>query len=113
MKPLWGAIIAGPALWLVHLVGTASLPEHTCTSGGGDWAMHALTAATALPTLLAILYCLRVAREAPSAEPYAEAAATVPARTRFLALFGALTAAISLALILLEGSYVLFIDACR
>jgi hypothetical protein len=112
MKPLWAAIIAGPALWLVHLVGTGALAEHSCT-GGTDWAMHALTAMTAAPTLLAVLYCLRVAREAPSADPYAEAAATFEARTRFLALFGALTAAISLALILLEGSYVLFIDACR
>jgi hypothetical protein len=102
------AIAAGPVLWMAHLSGASALVEYTCTEHRFEWAIHALTVATALPVLAATLYCVALAR----AEPDPEVAGTVAGRTRFLALFGALTAVISLALILLEGSYVLFISAC-
>jgi hypothetical protein len=108
--PLWVAITAGPALWALHLVGAGAVVEYACNTGGSEWPMHALTIATALPTVAALLYCVRVARVDPPDEP--EGAGTLAGRTRFLAVFGALTVAISLALIVLEGSYVLFISPC-
>jgi hypothetical protein len=105
---LWLAIAAGPTLWVAHLTFGSALVEYACTKSEWEWAIHGLTVATALPVVAAALYCLRLARRVP----HAEDAGTLAGSVRFLALFGLLTAAISLALILLEGSYVLFIDAC-
>jgi hypothetical protein len=105
---LWLAIAAGPTLWVVHLVGASALVEWACESERREWTIHALTVLTALPVLAAVAWCLRAAGTAPAPEEDG----TVAGRTRFLALFGALTAAISLALILFEGSYALFIPPC-
>ena len=106
---LWLAIAAGPLLWMTHLVGASALVEWACEAQRREWTLHALTLVTAVPAAAALALCIRVARTAPAPEE----AGTVAGRTRFLALFGVLTAAISLALIVFEGSYVLFIDACH
>ena len=47
------------------------------------------------------------------AGPVDEASPEAKGRERFLGVFGLATGAISLLLILWEGSYVLLIDACR
>ena len=63
---------------------------------------------TAAATLLAMWLCLGIMRAAGEDEE----SGTPAARTRFLGVFGLMTGAINLVLILLEGSYAWFISPC-
>jgi hypothetical protein len=105
---VWAAVWAGPVLWLAHLTANSALVRFNCNAGW-LWLQHAGTAAAAAGTLAALAACTALARRAPDRED----AATAAGRTRFLGLFGVLVNAVSLALILLEGSYALFINPCR
>ena len=77
--------------------------------------MHAITLVTAAGTALAWCGAPVVADRSPSRR--GRSATTAPRsrrdRERFLGLFGLAVGAISLLLIVWEGSYVLVIDACR
>jgi hypothetical protein len=108
MTALWASVIVGPPAWAVHIVLGGAMVHRACESRSWWWGLHGLTLATALPTAAGLAYCIAVARR----EPDPEDAPTPFGRTRFIAIGGALIAAISLMLIFLEGSYVLFIDAC-
>ena len=107
---LWYAALAGIGWWLVHLTTNAALVRAACNGGRTiTWVMHGVTAATGLLTLHAAWLCYRLIRMAAGA---GEGDASMPGRTRFLGWFGLMTNVISLALILLEGAYVLAIGPC-
>jgi hypothetical protein len=108
MTALWYGFSVGPVAWAVHIVGDAALVQWSCNDPRWKWTLHALTIATAIPTAIGLAICVGIARQARDPED----AATPGGRTDFLAKVGALSAAISLALILLEGSYVLFLHHC-
>jgi hypothetical protein len=108
MTALWYGFSVGPAAWAAHLVGDAALVRYACNDRGVHWWLHGLTVATAVPTIIGLAICLRVAQSISDPED----APSPEGRTRFLAIVGAYTAAISLALILLEGAYVFFISDC-
>lgn len=105
---IWYGFVVGPVAWAAHLMGQAAFVRYACNDPGWHWALHLMTVVTAVPTIAGLVICLGAARRIPDGED----AGTPPGRTRFLALLAAFTAAISLALILLEGSYVLFISSC-
>ncbi len=105
---LWVAILTGIAAWAAHLLLLAALARWTCNEEGTRWILDVLTVVTALATIFAMWLCAGIIRGAQDDE----AAATPAARTRFLGVFGLMTGAINLALILLEGSYAWFISPC-
>ncbi len=105
---LWVAIVAGVAAWAAHLLLLASLVRWTCNESGSRWVLDVLTLVTALATLVAMWLCLGIIRVAQDDEE----AGTPAARTRFLGVFGLMTGAINLILIVLEGSYAWFISPC-
>ena len=98
-RAAWYAVVAPIVAWLVHLSAEASLVQHTCNSSGTQWPMHAVTAVCVAVTLSAMAVAFRMAQH-PSG-PW-----------RFLGLLGVILGAANLVLILLEGSYILFISAC-
>ncbi|HZQ84062.1 MAG TPA: hypothetical protein VFA83_04450 [Acidimicrobiales bacterium] len=106
----WFAVLGGIVLWLTHLFIVSSLVQLTCnTHGRTEWVEHAATVVTAALTGLALWLCLRYLRDAGDDE----AAGTPWGRTRFLALFGSISNAANLLLILAEGAYVFAIrPAC-
>ena len=108
MTALWYGFSVGPIAWAAHLMGDAALVRYACNDPGVHWWLHGLTVATAVPTVVGLAICAGVARRIPESED----APSPDGRTRFLAIVGAYTAAISLALILLEGAYVFFISHC-
>jgi hypothetical protein len=108
MTGLWYALAVGPAAWAAHITGQAAFVRYACNDPEWHWVLHALTVATAVPTIVGLLICRSLLARSPDPEE----AGSPAGRTRFLALLAAFTAAISLALILLEGSYVLFISDC-
>ena len=105
---LWVAVVTGIAAWAAHLLLLSALVRWTCNDDGSRWVLDALTVATAAATLAAMWLCAGIIRGADADE----ADGTPAARTRFLGVFGLMTGAINLALILLEGSYAWFISPC-
>jgi hypothetical protein len=102
----WFAVGAGVAMWAVHLVGEASLVRLAQKHSGVVWAMHALTAGTALVTLVALLLSIRYARW----DDAHEGDGTPAGRTRFLGLLGVIFNVANLLLILAEGLYVVVVE---
>ncbi len=105
---VWGAALAGIGLWMVHIVALSSLVEVACGRPWLTWVVHGITLGTGGATALATWWCWELAR---TGDPD-ELAGSRAGRQRFVGLFGFLTGATSLLLILWEGSYVLFLDAC-
>ena len=106
----WFAVTGGIAMWIIHICGSAALATSSCTSTSALWSMHALTLATLAGTALAMWWSWVMVRVAG---PVGESDPGTGGRERFLGLFGLATGAISVLLIVWEGSYVLVIDACR
>lgn len=106
---LWFAVLGGIAAWLVHLGFVSAFVQYTCNVHGTVWVQHAVTAVTAVITLLAMALAFEYARAGTDALD----ADTHSAQLRFLGLFGLIVGAINLALILLEGSYVIFLTPCH
>lgn len=106
---LWYSSVAGIVLWIVHLVALAALVETSCTHRAAEWAMYALTVLLAGATIAAggLGYLLVRGRSETSADD-----PDLDGRLRFMGLFGLLTSVISFVLIVWEGAYVPFIDAC-
>jgi hypothetical protein len=102
----WLALSAGVAMWAVHIVGEASLVRLAQLHPNVVWAMHALTAVTALVTLVALLISLHYARW----DDAHEGDGTPAGRTRFLGLLGVIFNVVNLMLILLEGLYVVVVE---
>jgi hypothetical protein len=105
---LWFAALAGIGAWMVHLTLVSAITEFTCTRSESEWLVHGGTVAMAAVTAVAIVMCLAAVREAHDPDD----AGTLSGNIRFVGIFGVMTGAISLLLILLEGSYVFFLDAC-
>ena len=104
----WFAVTGGIGAWMVHLTVTASLVELVCEHPGWTWVLHLVTALTAAVTLVAMGMSAALALRSPDSES-AESSA---GQMRFLGLLGLLLGAINLALILLEGSYAIFLSPC-
>lgn len=106
---LWWFPLAGPiGAWTVHLVFLASWVRHGCNTGT-EWPMHLVTAVTAVIALAGIVLSRRLVRLGADAED----ADTAAGRLRFLGLLGLVVGIFNLALILLEGSYVLLFHGHR
>lgn len=105
---VWFAVTGGIGAWFVHLTFVASVVRLLCDYPGWTWVLHVATALTAAVTLVAMAMSAALVRE--SRDP--EDADTPGAQLRFLGLLGLLVGAINLALILLEGSYAIFLDPC-
>lgn len=105
---LWVAVLTGIGAWTVHLLLLASLARFTCNEEGTRWVLDALTFVTAAATVAAMWLCLGIIRGADDDE----AAGTPAGRTKFLGVFGLMTGAVNLALILLEGAFAWFINPC-
>jgi len=98
-RAAWYAVVVPITAWLVHLTAEASLVQHTCNASGTQWPMHAVTAVCVAVTLSAMAVALRMSQ-------------TPEGPWRFLGLLGVIVGSANLVLILLEGSYVVFIKAC-
>jgi hypothetical protein len=105
---LWFAALVGIGAWMVHLTLVSSMIEFTCTETSAEWLLHAGTLLTGGITAVGVWMCLTAMRAAEDED----GAATLSGNIRFLGIFGVLTGVISLALILLEGSYIFFLDPC-
>jgi hypothetical protein len=103
---VWYAVFGGIAVWMVHLVFVVAAEHWTHLHPRYGWTLHAATGVCAFATVVAILLCRRLFVIAAGADP---ATSDDAGQMLFLAQIGLLVGAISLALILLEGSYALFI----
>ncbi|MGI9119475.1 MAG: hypothetical protein ACR2G7_05035 [Acidimicrobiales bacterium] len=95
---VWLPSVAATGAWTVHLLLTASLVELACNQGDLTWVLHVTTAVTAGVALIALGLSLALVRSG--------------GELRFVGQVSLLVSGINLALILLEGSYVLFLSAC-
>jgi hypothetical protein len=113
-RVVWCAVLVGIPAWMAHLVFEASMVGFTDTHPGWDWTLHAGTVVTALATLAGTIICLDLYRRAGAARRDAppegrDDDASAVTLSRFLGAFGSLLGIINLALILLEGSYVILV----
>ena len=106
---LWYATLAGIFWWLVHLMVLASTADLRCLHPGVTTIVNIVTVVTALLAAHATWWCIELVR---ANFPGDEESSEPPGRWLFLGYFGALTGAVSVLLILYEGSWVPFIDAC-
>src|SRR5690242_5580034 len=111
---VWAAAFVGIAAWMSHLVFLAAMVGFTDEHRGWEWTLHVATAFTALVTLAGMAICFdlyrraeRARRDAPPASEDDESSDI--ALSRFLGLLGLLLGVANLALILAEGSYVIFV----
>jgi hypothetical protein len=110
---VWFAVLGGIPAWLFHLVFEAAMVQYTCTHPGWKWTLHAATVVTVLVTLAGMAVCADLLRAGGRASRWSEDDDGSPAgRTRFLGAFGLIVGASNVALILLEGSYVIFVNRC-
>lgn len=100
---VWYAVLGGVAAWTIHLMFLASFVQFSCNAGY-TWVMHAVTAGTAVMTLVAMALSLRLVRLGADPDDQASEAS----RTRFLGRLGLIVGTFNLALILAEESYGVF-----
>jgi hypothetical protein len=103
---VWFAAFGGVAAWTVHLLFVVSAEHWSFVHSGFRWTLHAATVICAAVTIVAMLLARRLYMVASGSDPSSNDDA---GQLLFLAQLGLLVGAINLALILLEGSYVLFI----
>ncbi len=106
---LWSAALVGIAAWMVHITAASGLVQYICNNEGTTlWMVHLATVVTAVPTAAGTWLCLAVLRSSGDDE----SSGTLAGNHAFAGLFGVITGAFSLALILFEGSYAFFLDPC-
>ena len=105
---LWTAALGGIVLWMVHITFASGIVDFTCNEKGTLWTVHLATLVTALLTAAAMWICYGVMKT--SGED--ESSGSLAGNHAFVGVFGLITGAFSLALILLEGSYVFFLSPC-
>ncbi len=105
---LWSAALVGIAAWMVHITAASALVAYTCNNEGTLWMVHLATVVTAAITAAGTWLCLAVMRSSGDDE----SSGTLAGNHTFAGLFGVITGAFSLALILFEGSYVFFLNPC-
>jgi hypothetical protein len=103
---VWYAALGGAAVWIVHLVFLVAAEHWTHLHARYGWTLHVATVVCALATVLALLLAWRLYDMARGSDP---SGADDAGQLLFLAQLGLLVNTISLALILIEGSYALFI----
>ena len=109
---VWAAVLVGIPAWAVHLVFTAAMARFVEVHPGWMWTMHLATAVTALATLAGMAICADLLRVAGRPDTHGDDASAA-GLTRFLAALGLLVGVSNLMLILLEGSYVIFVRKGR
>jgi len=107
---VWIPVIAPIGLWAVHITAVSALTRLACNDHNYRWVQHGLTIATAPGVVVCMLMATRLVT---AGRGMSEEEGSVPGRTRFLGLFALGVGAVNLAMILLEGSYVIFIHACH
>jgi len=105
---LWTSALVGIAAWMVHITLASGIVAFTCNNEGTLWTVHLATLVTAALTALGTWICYGVMK----ASDDDESSGTLAGNHNFVGLFGVITGAFSLALILLEGSYALFLNPC-
>jgi hypothetical protein len=103
---VWYAVLGGVGAWTVHLVFVVCAEHWSYLHSQFGWTLHLATAVCAFATIVALALAYRLFVAASGGDP---ASNDDVGQLLFLAQFGLLIGAINLALILLEGSYVLFI----
>jgi hypothetical protein len=107
---VWFAAFGGIGAWIVHLLFVVSAEHWSYLHHEYRWTLHAATVVCAAVTIVALLLARRLYLVAGGDPASADASSNDDAgQLLFLAQLGLLVGAINLALILLEGSYVLFI----
>lgn len=105
---LWSAALVGIAAWMVHITFASGIVDFTCNKTGTLWVVHLATLVTAAITAAGMWICYAVMRSSGDDE----GSGSLAGNHSFAGLFGFITGAFSLALILLEGSYALFLSPC-
>lgn len=105
---LWSAALVGIVAWMVHITFASGIVDFTCNKAGTLWSIHLATLATGAVTAAGIWICYGVMRRTGEDE----SSGTLAGNHSFVGVFGVITGGFSLALILLEGSYVLFLSPC-
>lgn len=105
---IWFVLTVPVVAWMAHLVSLSALTNLACDHDSIEWVLHAITGALALVCLAALWISYRLVQEGTDDEE----SGTEAGRTNFLGLLGLVIGGANLALILLEGSYVLFIRSC-
>jgi hypothetical protein len=106
---VWVAAVGPIGAWAVHEVTLGSLSRLSCNSHAFTWLQHATTVAMAGFVLGCIFVSARLIRAGGSDS---EESGSPGGRIKFIGMFGVLVGVANLALILLEGSYVVFIHPC-
>jgi hypothetical protein len=109
-RAVWLAALIGIPAWIAHLTFLAAMVPFTDNHSGWEWTLHAATAITALITLAGMAVCWDLWRSAGVEVADPDTPDVSPAAlSRFLGFFGLVIGATNLVLILVEGSYVLFV----
>jgi hypothetical protein len=107
---VWVPLIAPIGAWAMHEVATSSLSRLSCNDHRFTWVQHSVTAVT----VLVVLGCMAVAAGLVRAGRGAsEEDGSAAGRTVFIGMLALLSGGVNLALILLEGTYVAVIHACK
>ncbi len=105
---LWTAALWGIWWWMVHITFASGIVPFTCNQSGTLWTLHLATLVTALLTAAGIWICYGVMKTSGDDE----SSGSLAGNHNFVGVFGVITGGFSLALILLEGSYALFLSPC-
>lgn len=105
---LWSAALVGIVAWMVHITFASGIIDFTCNKPGTLWTVHVATVVTGAITAAGMWICYGVMRSAGDDE----GSGSLAGNNNFVGVFGLITGAFSLLLILLEGSFALFISPC-
>jgi hypothetical protein len=105
---LWSAALIGIFAWMVHITALSGITKFTCNAKGTLWTMHVATLVTAAVTAAGMWICWSLVKSSDRDE----SEGTLAGNHVFAGVFGLITGGFSLALILLEGSYALFLSPC-
>jgi hypothetical protein len=103
---VWYAAFGGIAAWTAHFLFVISAEHWSVLHSEYGWTLHAATAVCALATIVALVLAARLHAIASGSDASSNDDA---GQLLFIAQMGLLVGAISLALILLEGAYAVFI----
>ena len=105
---LWTAALWGIWWWMVHITLASGIVDFTCNKEGTLWTVHLATLVTGALTAIGLWVSYGVMR----ASGEDESSGSLAGNHAFVGVFGVITGGFSLALILLEGSYALFLSPC-
>ncbi|HEY4378435.1 MAG TPA: hypothetical protein VGM93_14815 [Acidimicrobiales bacterium] len=110
---VWLPVVAGIGLWIVHLSSLSALTRHSCIDPGSNWIAHAVTAVTAILTVVAMGFCEALRRRGARSESSGAPDSDLGPSLVFIGWLGLATGAFSLALILYEGSWAVWVSPCH